>query len=416
MKIFMVTRGSHGDIYPYLSVASELVKRGHDITLSLPEIFEKEAKTLNLKYILQKSDDIGGMLEGAAQSSQSFRHILKWIRRAIDVQFEQFIPVVQEHDLFVSANTEFAAVSIAEYCRKPIIRTAYAPLIPGRQIPPPIIPLSNTNAVLTPSRMWSLLNRGTDFMVKKTLNKNRKALGMPPIKTYGMHAAGNAYNYLMFDNHVGSTDPNWAFKWEGGGYCFNNSFEYDNQAYEELMSFINKDRRPSIFFTLGSCDAKKKDLISRRLLEACYELDYKLIVNSGWSKIGSKLMTGDSLFIMDKPIPHNLIFPSCSAVIHHGGSGTTHSVAGAGIPQMIIPLIIDQEYWASRVKELGIGSGMVKITASKESLKNRLKDLVDNPLYKQNAKLISKKINATNGVKVFCDYIEGFETTLQAQS
>ncbi|MCD7978426.1 MAG: glycosyltransferase [Tannerellaceae bacterium] len=41
MKIPLVTRGSQGDVYPYLSVAAELQKRGHAITLSLPQLFEK---------------------------------------------------------------------------------------------------------------------------------------------------------------------------------------------------------------------------------------------------------------------------------------------------------------------------------------------------------------------------------------
>jgi len=408
MNIFMVTRGSHGDIYPYLIVASELKKRGHSITLSLPEIFEKEAKAFDVEYLLQKSDDIGSMLEGAAQTSQSFKHILKWIRRAIDHQFEQFVPVVQEHDIFVSTNTEFAAVSIAEYCRKPIVRTAYAPLLPGKKIPPPIIPLSNTNRVLTPSVMWNLLNTGTNFMVKKTLNKNRKALGMPPIKDYATHAAGNACNYLMHSNYLGNTDPEWKFKWTIGGYCFNNSFDYDQTACEELMNFINGDDRPVIFFTLGSCDAKKKDIFCRRLSESCVELDYRLIVGSGWSKTGSKLTTNRNLFVMDKAIPHKLIFPHCNAIIHHGGSGTTHSVSAAGIPQMIIPLIIDQEYWASRVKELGIGSGKIKISVSKENLKIRIADLIENKKYKENAVSLSKKMNEEDGINAFCDYIETF--------
>ena len=42
MKILLVTRGSQGDVFPYLAVASELVKRGHEVTVNLPRIFENE--------------------------------------------------------------------------------------------------------------------------------------------------------------------------------------------------------------------------------------------------------------------------------------------------------------------------------------------------------------------------------------
>lgn len=410
MKILLVTRGSHGDIYPYLSVATELAKRGHHITLNLPQIFEKEAKALNLNYILHAPDGIDSVLENVAatsQSSQSFNHILKWIRRGIDEQFEQLIPILQEHDLLVSANTEFAAVSIAEYCNKPIIRTAYAPLIPGKKIPPPIMPLSNANKVFTPSFMWHILNIGTDFMVRKTLNRNRKKLGMPPIRKYGMHAAGNANNYLMHSEYLGNTDPDWKFGWKIGGYCFNNSFEYDKKAYENLMDFIKRDDKPSIFFTLGSCDDKKKDYFCNNLLNVCSEQSYKLIVGSGWSKTGAGLNNGN-LFLLDKPIPHSLIFPHCDAIIHHGGSGTTHSVALAGKPQMIIPLIIDQDYWAARIKELGAGPGKIKISISPKQLGNKVYDLVHNQNYKEKADILAQQIKQEDGVKTICDYIETF--------
>ncbi|MCS2571594.1 glycosyltransferase [Bacteroides ovatus] len=53
MKILLVTRGSQGDIYPYLTIASALIKRGHQVTLNLPQIFEKEAKAYQLDYVLQ---------------------------------------------------------------------------------------------------------------------------------------------------------------------------------------------------------------------------------------------------------------------------------------------------------------------------------------------------------------------------
>lgn len=42
-------------------------------------------------------------------------------------------------------------------------------------------------------------------------------------------------------------------------------------------------------------------------------------------------------------------------MIHHGGAGTTTTAAMAGAPQVIVPQIVDQPYWAARVAQLGIG-------------------------------------------------------------
>lgn len=62
------------------------------------------------------------------------------MRNVIDKQFDQLIPLLKEHDILVSTNSEFAVASIAEYCKKPLIRTAYAPFLPGKKIPPAVLP------------------------------------------------------------------------------------------------------------------------------------------------------------------------------------------------------------------------------------------------------------------------------------
>ena len=53
MKILLVTRGSQGDVLPYLAVARELVKRGHEVTVNIPHVFEEMAKKTVLKKALK---------------------------------------------------------------------------------------------------------------------------------------------------------------------------------------------------------------------------------------------------------------------------------------------------------------------------------------------------------------------------
>ena len=42
-------------------------------------------------------------------------------------------------------------------------------------------------------------------------------------------------------------------------------------------------------------------------------------------------------------------------MVHHGGAGTTTTTARAGVPQVVVPQVADQLYWAARVADLGIG-------------------------------------------------------------
>ena len=62
-----------------------------------------------------------------------------------------------------------------------------------------------------------------------------------------------------------------------------------------------------------------------------------------------------------------------AAVVHHGGAGTTTTAARAGAPQVVVPQIADQPYWAGRVAELGIGAAHDGPTPTVESLSAALK-------------------------------------------
>jgi len=178
MKILLVTRGSQGDTFPYLRLALELKNRGHSVTINLPSVFEKEGKNIGVRVVPQVSDDIPGVLEEAPDT----KNLLEWTTRVIDSQFRELIPLLNEHDIMIASNTEFAAGSIAEYCGKPLIRTAYGPFLPSRTIPPPVFPWPRPNPLIRPVFLWGILNMGLNLMVKKKINKHRKALGMTLIK------------------------------------------------------------------------------------------------------------------------------------------------------------------------------------------------------------------------------------------
>jgi UDP:flavonoid glycosyltransferase YjiC (YdhE family) len=386
-----------------LALAQELEGRGHAVTVSLPRLFEREARDAGVNYSLQAQDDIAGMVEGAPDT----KNLLAWTRRVIKSQFEEFIPLLEHHDVLVAANTEFAAASVAEYCGKPLVRTAFGPFLPGRRIPPPVFPLAEPHPIIRPALLWTMLNLGLNLMVKKTLNEQRRALGMEEIKDQAEHAPANADNVLLYSRYLGETDPDWRYRWSIGGYCFNDSFPYDRELRRRFLDFVNKDPRPTLFFTLGSCNTEKRDLFARRLFEVCREQDYKLVVGCGWWKLGAHLPSGEHLFLLDKAIPHTLIFPHVDAFIHHGGSGTTHSAARVGKPQMALPLIIDQFYWASRIYTLGIGPEGANIgRVSKGELRRKVLDLMTNPSYQEKAAGLGALVRGEDGLRSACERIE----------
>ncbi|WP_425473877.1 nucleotide disphospho-sugar-binding domain-containing protein [Saccharothrix saharensis] len=52
--------------------------------------------------------------------------------------------------------------------------------------------------------------------------------------------------------------------------------------------------------------------------------------------------------------PHQWLFPWMSAVVHHGGAGTTAAALAAGVPQVVCPFVADQPHWARCAHAVGV--------------------------------------------------------------
>jgi UDP:flavonoid glycosyltransferase YjiC (YdhE family) len=81
------------------------------------------------------------------------------------------------------------------------------------------------------------------------------------------------------------------------------------------------------------------------------------LFHPGWSGIDPKALPDNFLPIGDTP--HDWLFPRTGAVIHHGGSGTSHSAARAGVPFIVTPFAGDQFFWAERLRLAGVAPAAV---------------------------------------------------------
>jgi vancomycin aglycone glucosyltransferase len=77
-------------------------------------------------------------------------------------------------------------------------------------------------------------------------------------------------------------------------------------------------------------------------------------VSRGWADLSLVDSDPDCLAIGEANL--QALFKRVAVIVHHGGSGTTTVGALAGTPQVVVPQIYDQHYWARRVHDLGIGT------------------------------------------------------------
>jgi UDP:flavonoid glycosyltransferase YjiC (YdhE family) len=88
-----------------------------------------------------------------------------------------------------------------------------------------------------------------------------------------------------------------------------------------------------------------------------------------------------------------------TAVVHHGGAGTTAASLRAGNPSIVIPFFGDQPYWGQRVAELGVGPEPIplrKLTA--DLLAQAIQKALTDQSMRQRAANLGLKIQAEDGV------------------
>jgi len=107
-------------------------------------------------------------------------------------------------------------------------------------------------------------------------------------------------------------------------------------------------------------------------------------------------------------VPYSWLFPRVSAVIHHGGSGTTHMGLRHGCPTLIVPHIVDQYAWAQIVHQQGAGPAGLPISKLRPRvLEARILDLWQNPAYPARAGAIAQAMVAEDFSDTLFRMIEG---------
>ncbi|GMT05909.1 hypothetical protein PENTCL1PPCAC_28083, partial [Pristionchus entomophagus] len=102
-----------------------------------------------------------------------------------------------------------------------------------------------------------------------------------------------------------------------------------------------------------------------------------------------------SNLILSKWMPQNdlLIHPNMAAFISHGGMGSCMEVAQRAVPALFIPLFGDQPKNAWAMEYHGLGKVISKFDlANADILITNLREIIENEKYRENAKVISKKL------------------------
>ncbi len=409
-RFLLTPVGSGGDVHPYIGIGHELRGRGHGVFVLTSEHFRTAVEEAGLHFVPVLSDELYERGTG---------HPDLWHpRRGTEVAFAlaryTFEPIwTALSELFTGRDTVVVSHALAFGARAFQIR--HAPWSPSVHLAPSIFRSDFRQPIVPPNTdinglprfakraLWSLVDRILiDGAVRPWLDDALISRQLPPARRVmkdWIHA--EAMTLGLFPAWFADPQPDWPAQLHMAGFpLFDGKVE--GELTEPTRHFLESGP-PPVAFTPGTANQAAADFF-RVSLAAAQKAGLRSILLSTY----------------DEQIPHGLpsgaiharyesfstLLPRCSALVHHGGIGTTSQGLQAGIPQIVRPLGFDQADNGTRVRRLGAGEMIVPADYSIDGVADALTRITTDPDVLKSAKECAVLVQEGNGIRTAADLIE----------
>lgn len=181
------------------------------------------------------------------------------------------------------------------------------------------------------------------------------------------------------------------------------------QPPETLVKFLDAGE-PPVYIGFGSIVVDDPDKFTALIFKAVEKAGVRALVSKGWGGLGDEGNTPQNIYMLDNT-PHDWLFPRVSAVVHHGGAGTTAIGLKCGKPTMIVPFFGDQPFWGAMVANAGAGAQQpvpykhLSVDALAEGMKQCLRPEAKAAAEKIAAAIAAEGDGARNAVRSFHSHL-----------
>jgi len=366
MRALLSTIGSRGDVQPLLALAVQLRTLGHAAHLCVPPDFREWIEELGFTVTtigpeLRKLTAAGPPAAANPMPPEIRR---KLAEGTVTAQFETVSAAAHGCDIIVAATAlQIAARSVAEKLGLPYVFVAYCPaVLPSAHHPPPPLP-PLPGQLPTPAadnrELWAKDAERFNGLFSDVLNAHRASLGLSAVSDVRRHIFGDQV-WLASDPTVGPwPDRGDRAVFQSGAWILRD----ERPLPGELEAFLDAGE-PPVYFGFGSIRAPQG--LSAAMIGAARAVGRRAIVSRGWAELSPTDNESDCFAVGEVNLQK--LLAHVAAAVHHGGAGTTTTAALAGAPQVVIPQVYDQHYWAQRIQQLGTGVAHAPGTPTADSL------------------------------------------------
>ena len=376
MKFALAVHGTRGDVEPCAAVARELLRRGHDVQMAVPPNLVGLARSAGVASPLAYGPDSQKQLDDDFfREFWKFQNPVTLIRRGMDYITEGWaemsqtlLTLTEGADLLLAGTTyQEVAANVAEYRRIPLAALHYFPArVNSKIVPLPLPPQVMRTA-------WAAGEWLHWRMMKSAEDQQRRELGLPKatVRCARRIVDGGALELQAYDElFFPGLDREWGGRRPFVGAL---TMQMGTDTDDDVAAWI-ADGTPPIYFGFGSMPVESPADAVRMIGEVCAELGERALISSGvWDL--DEAAHGDHVKLVGA-VNHAAVFPTCRAVVHHGGAGTTAAGVRAGVPALILWVGADQPIWATQVKRLKVGTSRRFSTTKRDALRAALRSVL----------------------------------------
>jgi sterol 3beta-glucosyltransferase/vancomycin aglycone glucosyltransferase len=418
MKIGIQTWGSHGDIRPFVALAKGLQAAGHEVTLVITCVDSDRYTALqapspvDLQVVASPVVADRSTLERCGAAIVGERNAIRQTQLAIEYfllpaeaeMYRASERLCAANDLVIGHYFLYTLGAAAEKLGRPCVSVALAHgAVPSAFQPPQGVP-----------DLGAFSNRLAWRLGKWVLNRAFKPYPDRLRAQHGIPAAGDmvdtvwaseALTLLAISPVLCEPQSDWPAHYRVCGALDTSDSVVEGTVPEQLRSFLSAGA-PPVYMTLGSMMAGSDEKQTLALLvSAVRAASVRAIVQTpSWAPLG---FDSDNQLHFISAAPHASVFPHCSAVLHHGGAGTSQAALRAGVPSVVVAHTAEQELWGRELQRLGVaGAPIARRNATAPGLASAIRQVVQSDPMRQTAKSLGARMADEDGVATAVRLIE----------
>jgi vancomycin aglycone glucosyltransferase len=403
MRILLATHGTRGDVQPIVALGVALRARGHVIRLVAPANFVTWVQSYGLD-IQSDGVDVEALLRSSGTGLQSLSWQMQYLSRITPLLFDPVARASEGCELIVCAGIHFAAASVAQWRNVPYVHAVFCPCAtPNSTTPPPNVHRQTLPRWIN-RFLWQVGGPVADFALRGPINRGRATLGL--------EALDNPISQILKGRTFLAADRDLGPPSDDAPKC---AVSTDAWVLDEpgtldarVEAFLGRGAAP-VYIGFGSMIAPRAPELVAQAVAAVRAVGRRAVIAGGWAALERHIKEADDVITVDN-VPHSLIFPKVAAAVHHGGAGTTTAAARAGVPQVLLPHILDQYYWADRIEVMKLGPRALSVEkVTTEVLTDRISVAVNDPSIRERVNRLAPLVAARNGVTAAAEYLEALQ-------